>query len=204
MNDSMAAHIERWRQGDAEAGDRLLRHFAPWLQLLARVQFEYRLQAKLDASDVVQQTMLEAARAIGQFRGRGELELAAWLRQILARALAHEVRRYRSAEKRQLRREVPLERELIETSRRLADMLPAGGTSPSESVERQERQVQLARALEQLPADYREVIVLRNLEGRSHAEIAQRMGRGEGAVRMLWVRALARLKQTLVGLQTWS
>jgi RNA polymerase sigma factor (sigma-70 family) len=63
--------------------------------------------------------------------------------------------------------------------------------------QRQERQVQLALALDRLPADYREVIVLRNLEGLPHEEIARRMGRGTGAVRMLWVRALARLKQML-------
>ena len=48
-----------------------------------------------------------------------------------------------------------------------------------------------------LPADYAEVILLRNIEGLSHDEIALRMGRGSGAVRMLWVRALARLRQEL-------
>jgi len=57
--------------------------------------------------------------------------------------------------------------------------------------------LRLADALARLPADYAEVILLRNVEGLPHQEIARRMGRGIGAVRMLWVRALARLRQEL-------
>jgi RNA polymerase sigma-70 factor, ECF subfamily len=134
-------------------------------------------------------------RALPQFRGGTEKELTAWLRQILAHALAHEIRRYRGARKRDLEREVPLDRQLTQTSLRLGDLLPAAGSSPSRVLIRRERQVLLAQALERLPDDSREVIVLRNLEGLSHDEVAQRMGRTTGAVRMLWVRALARLRQ---------
>ena len=70
-------------------------------------------------------------------------------------------------------------------------------TSPSQHVMRQEQNVQLAEALEQLPADYREVIVLRHLEGLSHEEVAQRMGRTPGAIRMLWMRGFGRTEETV-------
>ena len=83
------------RRGESPAQGELLRRFEPWLRLLARVQLESRFAAKFDASDVVQQTLLEAIKAFPQFRGSTEAELTAWLRQILAHAMAHEFRRYR-------------------------------------------------------------------------------------------------------------
>jgi RNA polymerase sigma-70 factor (ECF subfamily) len=189
--------LPAFRAGDRTAGDALLRHFEPWLRLLAQVQVESRFRAKFDPSDVVQQTMLEAVRALPQFRGTTEAELTAWLRQILAHALAHEIRRYRGTQKRDLQREVPLDKQLTNASQRLGDILPATGTSPSQVLIQHERQVLLAQALERLPEDYREVIVLRSLEGLSHDEVAKRLGRNSGAVRMLWVRALARLRQEI-------
>lgn len=189
--------LPAFRAGDRTAGDALLRHFEPWLRLLARVQVESHFCAKFDPSDIVQQTMIEAVRALPQFRGTSERELIAWLRQILAHALAHEIRRYRGTQKRDLHREVPMDQQLTQTSRRLGDLLPATGPSPSQMLVQQERQVLLAQALERLPEDYREVIILRNLEGLSHDDVAKRLGRNPGAVRMLWVRALARLRQEI-------
>jgi RNA polymerase sigma-70 factor (ECF subfamily) len=192
---SSTALLAACRAGDSDAANRLLRHYEPWLRLLARQQFESRFAAKFDPSDIVQQTMLEAVKAFPQFRGATGAEFAAWLRQILSRALAHEIRRYAGTQKRDLDRERSLDETLDEASQRLGDMLPASGTSPSQRVIRAEQQVRLAAVLERLPDDYREVIVLRHLEGLSHDEIAARMGRNPGAVRMLWVRALAKLRE---------
>jgi RNA polymerase sigma-70 factor (ECF subfamily) len=174
-----------------------LERYRDWLLLLARLQLDRRLQAKVAASDVVQITLLEAGRAFPQFRGGSEAELLAWLRGILAHVLAHEVRRYAGTQQRDPRREVSLEQELAESSARLGGVLAAEQTSPSEAAARHEQSLALADALARLPADYREVIVLRNLEELSHEEVAARMRRGVGAVRMLWVRALARLRQEL-------
>ena len=145
--------------------------------------------------------MLEAVRDWPNFRGDTEAELAAWLRQILAHVLLHEIRRFGGAERRDIGREVSLERVLAESSARLGDALAAPGSSPSERAGRHDLELRLADALARLPADYAEVILLRNVEGYPHEEIAQRMGRSVGAVRMLWVRALARLRQQL-NLQT--
>jgi RNA polymerase sigma-70 factor, ECF subfamily len=101
------------------------------------------------------------------------------------------------AQRRDLGREVSLEQALAESSRRLGDLLAAPDTSPSERAGRHELELRLADAMAKLPPDYAEVILLRNIEGLSHDQIAGRMGRGSGAVRMLWVRALARLRQEL-------
>jgi len=189
--------IAAFRDGDTAAGDTLLRHFEPWLKLMARLQLESRFHAKFDPSDVVQQTMLEAVRAFRQFRGGSEGEFTAWLRQILTHALAHEIRRYAGTAKRDLGREVPLEQELAQTAQQLGDRLAATGTSPSQRLIQHEQAVLLAEVLERLPDDFREVILLRNLEDLPHEEVARRMGRSPGAVRMLWVRALARLREEL-------
>jgi RNA polymerase sigma-70 factor, ECF subfamily len=174
-----------------------LERYRSWLGLLARLQVEPRFRAKFDPSDIVQQTLLEAVRDWPKFRGRSEAELAAWLRQVLTHVLLHEVRRFGGAQRRDIGREVSLEEALAESSRRLGDALAAPGSSPSERAGRNELELRLADALARLPADYAEVILLRNVEGLAHDEIAQRMGRGVGSVRMLWVRALARLRQEL-------
>jgi RNA polymerase sigma-70 factor, ECF subfamily len=181
---------------DAEPPDVLLK-YRDWLGLLARMQVGDRYRARFDPSDVVQQTMLEAVRAWPRFRGQTDGELAAWLRQILARVLAHEFRRHGGVKARDLGREVSLDRALAESSYRLGNVLADPATSLGVRIERQEGERRLAEVLERLPADYREVILLRNMEGLSHEEVARRMDRGVGAVRMLWVRALARLRQEI-------
>jgi RNA polymerase sigma-70 factor (ECF subfamily) len=174
-----------------------LERYRSWLGMLARLQVEPRFRAKFDPSDIVQQTMLEVVRGWPQFRGGSDAELAAWLRQILAHVLLHEMRRFGGAQRRDVDREISLEQALAESSRKLGDALAAPGSSPSEQAGRHELELRLADALAKLPADYAEVILLRNVEGLSHDEIAKRMGRGVGAVRMLWVRALARLRLEL-------
>src|SRR5206468_3624665 len=151
--------------GDAAAQGEVLLRYQPWLRLLARVHVESHFRGKFDASDVVQQTLLEACRAFPQFRGHSEPELVAWLRQILAHVLAHEVRRYRGTQQRDLGREVSLDQALAASSQRLGDVLAAPGSSPSQQAVRREQEVLLAEVLERLPDDYREVIILRHLEG---------------------------------------
>jgi RNA polymerase sigma-70 factor, ECF subfamily len=192
---SLTRLLAALRQGNAAAQGEVLQHYRPWLHLLARLELDRQFQGKFDASDVVQQTLLEACRDLPKFRGGTEGELLAWLRQVLAHVIAHEIRRYRGTQQRDVAREVSLERSLAESSQRLGDMLAASGSSPSQQAVRHEQEVLLAEVLARLPDDYREVLILRNLEGLSHEEVAQRMGRGVGAVRMLWVRALTRVRK---------
>jgi len=200
MNGSSVERLlTAFRDGDPAAPEVLLCRYQPWLQLLARMQMDSQFQGKFSHSDVVQQTLLEAWRDLPQFRGGTEGELLAWLRQILAHVLAHEIRRYRGTQQRKLSCEVSMEAALADSSRRLGDFLAASGSSPSQQAERHEQEVRLADALATLPEDYQQVIILRNLEGLSHEETAARMQRSVGATRMLWVRALTRIKAAFAG-----
>jgi RNA polymerase sigma-70 factor (ECF subfamily) len=174
-----------------------LLRYQDWLRLLARNEIDSRFAGKFDPSDAVQQTLLEAWKGWDQFRGTEEPQRLAWLRQILAHQLAHLARHYGGTQKRDVAREVSIDQTLCQSAQRLDALLPAGGPSPSGIAAASEQRLQLAQVLEQLPADYRQVIMLRNLEDLPHEEVARRMGRSEGAVRMLWVRALAALKAAL-------
>jgi RNA polymerase sigma-70 factor (ECF subfamily) len=174
--------------------------YEPWLRLLARVEIDSRFAGKFSASDAVQQTLTEAWRCWSEFRGQGERERLAWLRQILAHQLAHLARHYAGTQKRDIAREVSLEQSLAQSTARLEHMLAADNSSPSQQIERREQQLLLADVLERLPDDYRRVLILRHLSGLSHAEVAKQMNRSIGAVRMLWIRALARLRDEVSGL----
>src|SRR5262245_57466232 len=123
---------------EADAPGTSLEGYRSYLRLLARLHLDQRLQGKLDPSDVVQQTLLEAYQGLGQFRGQGEAQQAAWLRQILARNLANAVRDLGRA-RRDVRRERSLEAELADSAARLGVWLAAEQSSPSQHVERKEQ-----------------------------------------------------------------
>jgi RNA polymerase sigma-70 factor (ECF subfamily) len=187
------------RGGDESALGRLLERYRAYLTLLARLQIGRRLQGKADPADMVQETFLEATRQFVQFRGETEPELAAWLRQILAGCLAHLVRRYFGTQARDVRLERTLEDELGCSSQALGQGLAARQSTPSQRASRREQAVLLADALDRLPPDYREVIILRHLEGLTFPEVAACMGRTLDSVEKLWVRALPRLRRALGG-----
>lgn len=174
----------------------LLRH-EPWLKLLARLEIDSRFQGKFSASDAVQQTLAAAWRDWANCRAASDQQRLAWLRKILANQLGQLARQYTTAQRRDVRREISLEHSLAESSQRLERFLAADQTSPSVAAAAREEQARLAEVLERLPADYRDVLILRNIEELPFDEIAARLDRSPGAVRMLWVRALARLRDEL-------
>lgn len=193
----VSALVARARHGDPSALGRLIERYRAYLKLLAEVQLDHKLQAKVDASDVVQHTFLEAFRDFAQFRGASEAELTAWLRQILSRNLAEEFRRYKGTKRRDVRLERSLDQELNASSLALERGLVAEGTSPSQQAVRRENAVVLADALSKLPEDYRRVILLRHIKNIPLSEVALAMGRTNDAVRHLWLRALAKLRTEL-------
>ena len=176
---------------------RLLELYRRYLALLARVQIGQRLQGKVDASDLVQETFLEAHRHFARFQGTSEAQLVRWLRQILAAKLADLLRRYLGTQGRDVRLERELEDAFDRSSVWVDRGLVAPQSSPSQQAARREQGVLLAAALGELPDDYREVLVLRHLEGLTFPEVAERMGRTLDSVEKLWLRALARLRQLL-------
>jgi RNA polymerase sigma-70 factor (ECF subfamily) len=188
------------RRLGGEALGRLLVLYRNYLHLVARTQIGLPLRARVSASDLVQETFLEAYRDFGQFRGAGEAELVAWLRRILVHNLGRLVQRQVLAQKRTVRREVALRQQLADLERsaaRVEAALVSPFSSPSAQAQRRELAAVLADQLARLPPDSREVIVLRNLEGLPFEEVARHMGRTAGAVRVLWLRALDRLRQLL-------
>jgi RNA polymerase sigma-70 factor, ECF subfamily len=174
--------------------------FRSYLLLLARVRLDPMVRAKVGASDVVQQTLLEAHRDLGQFRGRTVGEQAAWLRRILARNLANVVRDQRR-DKRDVARDQPLLVALDESASRLEAWLAAEQSSPSQQVERHERAVRLADALATLPENQREAVVLRHWHGCSLLEIGARLGCTTAAVTGLLHRGLRNLRTRLHDLE---
>jgi RNA polymerase sigma-70 factor, ECF subfamily len=189
--------LRQARGGDAEALGRLLALYREYLGLLARVQLGRRIQGKVDASDLVQEACLEAYRDFPAFRGGTERELVAWLRQVLARNLANAVRHFVGTQRRDVRLERGLADDLERSSAALDGGLAAPQSTPSQQAARREQGVLLAEALGRLPPDYREVMVLRHLEGLSFPGVAQRMGRSLDSVQKLWARALVQLRQLL-------
>jgi RNA polymerase sigma-70 factor (ECF subfamily) len=182
--------------GEDRVPDELLERCRAYLCLLARFQVGARLQAKLDASDLVQQTLLKAHQNRAQFRGQGMAELMAWLRQILANELAGVVRAFHT-ERRDLAREQALQLSLDDSSSRLHAWLAADQTSPSQCAIREEQLLRLAAALEQLPAEQRQAIELHHFQGCPLAEVAVLLDRSEEAIVGLLYRALKKLRQLL-------
>ena len=180
---------------DATA-ERPLEPYGDYLRLLARLQLSPRLHAKLDASDIVQQTLLQAHANRAQFRGRTEAEWLAWLRAILANALAAAGRRF-AAEARDLDREHSLEARLEQSASRLEGLLAADQSSPSERAVRGEELLRLAHAMACLPPDQQRVVELHHLKGLPVAEVARQVGRTRPAVVGLLFRGLKKLRELL-------
>jgi RNA polymerase sigma-70 factor (ECF subfamily) len=189
--------IDAARRGDGEALGELLTTYRKYLVFLARSGLHKHVQAKGDPSDIAQEVCLAAHGNIQDFRGETAEQFAAWLRGILTNTLAMHIRRYLGTEKRDARLEQNLNQSIAGASGFLQAQLAADVTSPSQHFARNEVFLQLAGALETLPQDYRQVIVLRHVEGLPFAEVAKAMGRSVNSVEKLWVRALAKLKTTM-------
>lgn len=189
------------RAGSVEHLGQLLDSYRQYLKLLARLEIGRRLRTKVDASDLVQDTLLEAHRHFGTFRGDSESQLVCWLRQIMAASLANLLRHYLGTKGRDIRLEEELVAKLDQSSQLLGYGFIDPGSSPSQRASRREQAVLLADALASLPEDYREVIILRHLEGRPFAEVSEIMDRSIDSVQKLWVRGLVQLRSLLGTLQ---
>ncbi|MDY3563784.1 sigma-70 family RNA polymerase sigma factor [Gemmata sp. JC673] len=177
--------------GDQKALGQLLMTYRGYLRVLAQREIGGKLDARLDASDLIQQTCLSAVRNFKKFKGKGLPEFNLWLRQIHQRNVQDAVREHVLAAQRALNREQRLE---LGAEGRLAE---PSEPSPSGRVMASEEAAVLASALEELPDDQREAVRLKHLEGLSLAEVADRMGRSEPSVAGLLKRGLQALREKL-------
>lgn len=184
------AFILAGRQGSADARGVLFERCRSYLLLVAQRDLDPGLHGKIGASDLVQQTLLDAERGFGSFRGQTEEELLAWLYRILRNRAGQAVRQYRLAAKRDVRFECSL-------SAGGDIQVAADVETPSRQVVATEEVDRLLRALSGLPGHYQDVIRLRNTDRKSFEEIGTLMGRSPEAVRKLWVRAIEQLRVAL-------
>jgi RNA polymerase sigma-70 factor (ECF subfamily) len=181
----------------APVNDWRLERYHALLRVRARqLHFDPRLKPRFDSSDLVQETFLKAHKNLHQFRGRTEAELVKWLQEILTHVLADQIRRAKTG-KRNLNLEKSLETIVAESSGRLEAFLAADQSSPSQQVERRELLLRAAEALESLPEDQRDVVMLRDLMNLPVAQIAQQLGRTEKSVAGLLLRGRLKLRQLL-------
>jgi RNA polymerase sigma-70 factor (ECF subfamily) len=193
------------RRGSSSCLGQLLALYTNYLKLLVAAQLDTRLRARVSPSDIVQESFFEAHRDFGDFRGNSIGEFVTWLRRIVVNNILRVVEQHVLAEKRDVRREVSLEeigRRLEKSTVRLETFLAEQAESPSGCAVRREDEILLADKLATMPADYRDVIVLRHIEGLPFEEVATRMDRSAGAVRMLWLRALKKMRESLNGEST--
>jgi RNA polymerase sigma-70 factor, ECF subfamily len=201
VNPDPVSLLDQARRGDSAALGRLLESYRSYMTVLTQMQISRRLQSKVDAADVVQEAFLSATRYFGQFRGDSEAEFLAWLRQVLASVLANLVRHYQGTKRRDVRLERRLIVELGQSSQALDRGLAASQSSPSHQAARREQSLILADALARLPPEWRDLLILRHLEGLTFPEVALRMGRTVDTVKKQWPKALAQLR-ILLGEET--
>ena len=175
--------------------DQQLNRHRAYLEMLANMNFDRRLQGRLGASDVVQETLQEAHAQREAFNGDNTAQMAGWLRQILRNNMIDAARRHLRG-----KRAVNLERSveaLNRSSLRMDAVLQGDQTSPSECVMRHEQLVTMAAALEKLPDDQATAVRKKHLEGLTLKEIAESMDRSPPAVAGLLHRGLKRLRELM-------
>jgi RNA polymerase sigma-70 factor (ECF subfamily) len=173
-----------------------LNQYRGYLRALAQIEMGRRLQGKVDPSDIVQQSLLEAHLGLAALKGKTEAELVAWLRTILTRNLLNTARDF-TAKKRDIRRERSLAKQIEDSSVRLEKFLASEQTSPSQRVIRGEQAERLATALAALPEDQRAAVILKHFHDWSLSEIAEHLDRTTLAVGGLLKRGLKKLREQM-------
>ena len=188
------------RDGSGDCLGELLDRYRNYLKLLASSRIPHWVKGRAGSSDVVQEVCVQAHQSFGQFRGSSEGEFLAWLRTVLATRLNRLLEQHVGAEKRDVRRERSLHElanSLGRSSVRLEELLIDRAPSPSSAMQRSELLVATSNLMAELPDDYRQVLLLRHIDGLSFTEIGDLMERKPSATRMLWFRAIDRLRELL-------
>jgi RNA polymerase sigma-70 factor, ECF subfamily len=195
--DSLARLLQAVRAGDSCAQTKLLVLCRGYLYLQAELQLQGKLTPRVDASDVVQQALLEAWDGLAAFRGTTSAELMAWLKQIVVRNSIDLARRHHQAAKRSVQRETPMQGHQGEDDSQQGLDPASPEETPSQYAIKQEEELQLAEAIAELSPDYQRVLMLRSFLRLSFADVAEQMQRSRPAAQMLWARAVEELRHRL-------
>jgi RNA polymerase sigma-70 factor (ECF subfamily) len=192
--------LQRAAQGDRQGWGALLARHRERLRRMVALRLDHRLQGRIDASDVIQETYLEAWSRLAEYLRHPTMPFFLWLRFLAGQKLVTLHRHHLGVEMRDPGREVSLYRgSLPETSSAaLAAQLLGHDTRPSEAAVRAELKVRLQEVLNTMEALDREVLALRHFEQLTRAEIAQVLDISEAAVSKRYIRALKRLKEILI------
>jgi RNA polymerase sigma-70 factor (ECF subfamily) len=194
--------LERARAGDADALNTIFTRHRERLRRMVDIRLDRRLQARVDASDVIQEAYLEVAQRLDEYLRQPKLPLFLWLRLVVGQRLMKLHRQHLGTQLRDVGREVSLCREALPaaSSAALAAQLLGKHTSPTQAAIRAERMIRVQEALNTLDPLDREVLSLRHFEELTRAEAAQVLGIEESAAAKRYVRALKRLTDILAGM----
>jgi RNA polymerase sigma-70 factor (ECF subfamily) len=186
--------------GDADAVERLLGKHREPLRRMIDVRLDPALAARLDASDIVQDVLLEAHRRLSDYLRQPTMPFHLWLRHIAKDHMIDAHRRHRQAQRRSLDREQPIIPAALadHSSIELAGQLLDGEPTPASAAIREELQKRLESAIAQLDEDDREVVLMRHAEQLSNQEVAALLGLTEAAASMRYLRAVRRLRTALL------
>jgi RNA polymerase sigma-70 factor (ECF subfamily) len=191
--------LDQARQGEAGAVDRLLAAHRDPLRRMIDLRLDPVVSRRVDASDIVQDVLLEASRRLNDYLRNPVMPFHLWLRHIARDHMIDAHRRHRQAQRRSLDREQPIlpavfaDRSSIELAAQFLDQ----EATPASAAMRHELQLRLETAVAALAEDDREIVLMRHFEQLSNQEVAAMLGLSEAAASMRYLRAVRRLRSLL-------
>lgn len=202
-NSEVERLLRRAGEGDGEAVAALFEPYRPRLRKMVQMRLDRRLQGRVDASDVLQEAYIDAARRLSEYDRDRQLPLFLWLRLITGQRLLHIHRRHLQTAMRDASREISIYQGAMPqaTTASLAANLMGRWTSASQQAMRAELKLRLQETLNAIDPIDREILVLRHFEELTNREAAQTLDISSTAASNRYVRALKRLKQALSGVK---
>jgi RNA polymerase sigma-70 factor (ECF subfamily) len=204
-NSEVRRLVDQAAQGDDAAWERLMSEHRPRLRRMVALRMDRRLNGRIDPSDVIQESYIDAARRLKEYSENPSMPFFLWLRFLTAQRLMEQHRRHLGAQARDAGREISLYHGAFPeaTTADLAAHLLGKLSTPSQAAIRVEQTIRLQEALNSLEPIDREILALRHFEQFSNGEAAEVLGLDKSAASKRYARALLRLKDVLLAMPGW-